>query len=46
MVLMGNYHITMSIPELNDEDSSPPVTDLEDDEYDEVPGEYEPPEYL
>ena len=31
MVLMVNYHITMSIPELNDEDSFPPVTDLDDD---------------
>ena len=33
MVLMVNDHISMSIPELNDEDYFPPVPELEDDEY-------------
>ena len=36
MVLMVYYHIRMSMPELNYEDYFPPVTELEDDEYEEV----------
>ena len=44
MVLMVDYHIRMSLSELNDEDYSPPVTDLEDDENEEGPGDDEPPE--
>ena len=33
MVFMIDDHIRMSMPELNDEDYFPPVTELEDDEY-------------
>ena len=46
MVLMVDYHIRMSMPKLNYENHSPPVTDLEDDEYKEGPGDDEPTEYL
>ena len=44
--LMGDDHIRMSMSELNDEDYFPPVTELEDDENEEGPGDYDPPEYL
>ena len=43
---MFDDHINISMPELNDEDYTPPVTQLEDDEYEEVPGDDDPPEYL
>ena len=33
MVLMVDYHITISMPDLNDEDYLLPVPDLEYDEY-------------
>ena len=33
MVCMVDYHISMSMPEINDEDYFLPVTELEDDEY-------------
>ena len=33
MILMFDYHIRMSMPELNDEDYFPPVPELEDNEY-------------
>ena len=36
----------MSMPELNDYYYFPPVTDLEDYEYEEGPGNDDPPEYL
>ena len=32
--------------ELNNKDYLPPLTELEDDEYEEGPGDYDPPEYL
>ena len=34
------------MPQLNDEDYFPPVTELEDDENEEGPVEDDPPEYL
>ena len=43
MVLMVDGHISISMSELNDEDYSPPVKDLEYDEYEEGPGDYDPP---
>ena len=46
MVLMVDDHIRMPIPELNDEDYLPPVTELEDDENEEGPGNDYPPELL
>ena len=46
IVLMFDDHIRMSMSELNDEDYFPPVTELEDDENEEVPGDDGPPEYL
>ena len=46
MVLMVDDHIRMSMPEINDEDYLPPVTELEDDEYREGPGDYDSPEYF
>ena len=46
MVLIVDDHISISMPKLNDEDCFPPVTELEDDEYEEYPGDDEPPEYL
>ena len=46
MVLMVDDHIRMSMPELNYEDYFPPVTELEDYEYEEGPGDYEPRKYL
>ena len=42
---MVDDHIRMSMPDLNDEDYFPPVTDLEDDEYEEGPGDDDSPEY-
>ena len=39
MVLMVDYHIQMSMHEINDEDYFPPVTELEDDEHLEGPGD-------
>ena len=44
MVLIVDDQIRMSMLELNDEYSFPPVTYIEDDEYEEVPGDDEPPE--
>ena len=46
MVLMFDDHIRMSMSELNDEDYFPPVTELEDNENEEGPGDDYPPEYL
>ena len=46
MVLMVDDHIMMSMPEINDENYFPPVTQLEDDEYEEGPGDDYPSEYL
>ena len=46
MVLMVDDHISMSMPELNDKDYFPPVTDLEDYENEEGTSDDEPPEYL
>ena len=48
MLLMVNYHIRMYISELNDEDypPPPPITELEDDENEKVPGDDGPTEYL
>ena len=45
MVPMVDDHIKMSIPELNDEYYFLPVTELEDDEYEEGPGDDDPAEY-
>ena len=44
MVLMVDYYIRMSMPELNDEYYFPPVTELEYDENKEGPGDDDPPE--
>ena len=46
MVLMVYDHIRISMNDLNGEYYFPPVTELEDDEYDEGPGDDNPPEYL
>ena len=46
MVLMVDDHIKISMNELNDGDYFPFVTQLEDVEYEEDPGDYDPPEYL
>ena len=46
MVLMVDDHIRISMPELKNEDYFPPVTELEDDEYEEGPGDDDYPEYL
>ena len=46
MVLMVDDHIRMSILELNYEKYFPPLTQLEDDENEEGPGDDDPPEYL
>ena len=43
---MVDDQIRMSMPEINNEYYLPPVTDLEDDEYEEGPVDYETPEYL
>ena len=43
MVLIVDDHISMSMPNLNDEDYFTSVTELEDDEYEEGPGDDEPP---
>ena len=42
MVLMVDYHTRMSMPEINYEYDYPPVTYLEDDEYEEGPGNDDP----
>ena len=44
MVLMVDYHIRMYMPEINDEYDIPPVTELEDDEYEEGTVDDDPPE--
>ena len=44
MVLMVDEHIRMSMSELNDEDYFTPVTELEDDEYEEGTVDYDHPE--
>ena len=46
MVLMFEDYIRMSMPEINDEDCFLSVTELEDDENKEGPGDNDPPEYL
>ena len=46
VVLIVDDHISMSMYEINYEDYFPPVTDLDDDEYEEGPGDNDPPEYL
>ena len=48
IVLIVDDHIRMSVTEINDEDypPPPPVIELEKNEYEEDPGENEPPEYL
>ena len=46
MVLMVDDHIIISMPDLNYEDYSPPVTELEYYEYKEGPGDDDSPEYL
>ena len=46
MVLMDYDHTRMSMSEINDEYCPPPVTELEDDENEEGPGDDEPPEYI
>ena len=46
MVLMVYDHIRMSMPEINYEDYLPPILQLEDGEYEEGPGDDDPPEYL
>ena len=43
MLLMVDDHIRMYIPELNDECYFPLVKELEDDEYEEIPGDDNPP---
>ena len=44
MIRMVYEHIRMSMPELNDEDYFPPVTELEDNSNEEVPGGDDPSE--
>ena len=39
MVLLVDDNIRMSMPELNGEDYLPPVTEIEDDENEEGPGD-------
>ena len=46
MVLMVDDHIRMSMTELKNEDYFTPVTELEDDGYEEGPSDDDPPEYL
>ena len=46
VVLLVHYHIRISMPKLNDEDYFPSVSELEDDEYEEGPGDYYPSEYV
>ena len=46
MVLMVDDQIRMFMPELKDEYYLPPVPELEDDEYEEGPGDDDTPEYL
>ena len=44
MVFKVDDHIRMSMPELNDYNYFPPVTELKYDEYKEGPGDDYPPE--
>ena len=46
MVLMVDGHIRMYMPDLNNENYFPPVTELEYDENEEGPGDDDPPEKL
>ena len=46
MVPIVDDHIRMSMPELNHEDYFPSLPELEDDEYEEGPGDDDPLEYL
>ena len=46
MVMMVDDHISMSMPEINNEDYYPPITELEGDEYKQGTGYDEPNEYL
>ena len=46
MVLMADDNIRISVSWLNDVDYLPPVKQLEDDEYEEGPGDDDPPKYL
>ena len=46
MFRMVDDHIRMSMPELNNQDHFPPVTELENDEYEESPGDDKTPEYF
>ena len=46
MVNMVDYHIRMSMSDLNDEDYFPPITELGDDENEDGPGDNEPAKYL
>ena len=43
MVPMVDYKISISMPELNYEDYFTPVSELEHDEYEEGPGDDDPP---
>ena len=45
VVLIVDDHIRISVPDINEEDYLPPVTELEDDEYEEIPGDDDPPEH-
>ena len=44
MFPMVDDHIRMYMHDMNNEDYLPPVTELEDDEYEEGPGDDNPPE--
>ena len=46
MVVIIDGHIRISMSKLNDEEYSPPVTELEYDENEEGLGDDDPPEYL
>ena len=46
VVLVVDDHTRMSIPDINGEYYFPAVTELEDVEYEEGPGDYDLPEYL
>ena len=46
MVLIVDDHIIMSMPDLNNEDYFTSVTELEDDEFEEGPGDDESPKYI
>ena len=43
---MVDDHISMYTPELNNKDNSTPITELENDENEEGPGDNYPTEYL